>query len=94
MTDAMMLQALRRSVEFEETERNMRRMIAYQKIAKKAYSKWLNAVEDYKRYDKAYAANELWTILETKQALHEKSMAHWCAYIRCIASVRNIKKTI
>lgn len=94
MTESMLTQAFVKSIAFENTELKMRRMLAYQKIAKKAYSKWINTAGDYQEYDKAYESGELWTLLQTKEMLHDKSMNHWAAYIRCIAIVRNIKKTL
>lgn len=94
MTNAMLTQALETSVKFELTELKMRRMLAYQKIAKKAYKRWMDTVEKYQQYDKAAYNYEFWTIIKTKKQVHDEAMNHYAAYIHCLNKVREIKSML
>lgn len=94
MNSSHLTQALKISIAFEVTEIALMRMVKFQRIARKAYTKWLEWVENYQQYDKAKSNYEMWALISTKDEVHDKAMNYLAVYIRCMTSYRRIKKSL
>lgn len=94
MTSSHLTQALKTSIAFQITEMNLIRMVKYQRIARKAYTKWLEWVENYQQYDKAKSNYEMWALISTKDEVHDKAMNYLAVYIRCMAWYNTAKKSL
>jgi hypothetical protein len=94
VNNSHLTQALKTSIAFEVTEINLMRMVKYQRMARKAYTKWMEWVANYQQYDKAKSNYEMWALISTKDEVHDKAMNYLAVYFRCIHSYRKIKKSL
>lgn len=94
MNGSNLTQTLKASIAFESTEIHLLRMLKYQRIARKAYIRWMEWTENYQNYDKAKSNYEMWAMISSKQEVHDKALNHLAAYMRCITAFRKLKKSL
>ena len=94
MSEAMLTQALKTSIEFQVTEAKILMMLKFQRIAKMAYKRWVDTVEKCQTYEEAAFNYEFWTIEKSKEQIHREGLSHWEAYLYCKAKVRKYKNQI
>lgn len=87
-------EVLRASVKFEQKELTLLRMIKYQRIARRAYKMWMEFVENYHDYDRAKSNYEMWTLIDSKEDVHNKAMNKLAVFMRCMASFNMLKRSL
>jgi hypothetical protein len=87
-------EVLRASIKFEQKELALIRMIKYQRVARRAYKMWMELIENYQAYDKAKSNYEMWTLIDSKEDVHNKDMNKLAVYIRCMASYNMLKRSL
>jgi hypothetical protein len=69
-------------------------MYYYNAVAKEAMIKFNWELGNYRAYDQSCMDGELWTIMFTKEEVHNKAMNHLAAYHYCLNKIRILKKEL
>ena len=92
MTD--ITSTLKLSIEFQQRERNIKRIYFYNHVAMMAHLRFNWELGNYRAYDQSYADGELWTIQYTAKEIHTKALKHLDAYYYCLEKIRILKKEL